>query len=243
MVRERVCAHDRWLHARREGDDQAQPGRAAVVRRHDCDLRAAVQDDTELVPAAGGPGLPARRRHHAGRGQSRSHCRRKPPCDGLLHEEPGIEGGCRYRRFQPARRAGEKQRSGILRRAQGLQRAVLVRQHSDAECAGCPHRRVQDVLDGARRHHRADQSSFDPRPGHDRRARALHPGEGRRRHRPNRGRHRRVRREGTAASGACECHVDVQRNVAATAGERGSREGGNPRRACRSSTDRVACGR
>ena len=34
---------------------------------------AAVQDDTELVPAAGGPGLPARRGHHARRRQPRSH--------------------------------------------------------------------------------------------------------------------------------------------------------------------------
>ena len=66
--------------------------------------------------------------------------------------------------------------SALLRRPQGLQRALLVATTSGRRTRGpCSPTRYNDVLEGARRHHRADQSAVDSRPGHHRRLRDLHP--------------------------------------------------------------------
>ena len=100
----------RRLYARGQAGHQAvRRGTAAVCGddrargRHDA-------HDTDFVSAARRPGLSARRDHHAGRGEPRSHRRSLAARHRLFHEAAGRGQRDDRRRLQPARQPEQEQR-------------------------------------------------------------------------------------------------------------------------------------
>ncbi len=94
-------------------------------------------------------------------------------------------------------------------------------------------RRVRASRGGAGGDHPAGQSALDSRPGHDRRHRGMDTGPGRCHHRATGPGGRPVCRQGQGAARTDAGDVDLQRVSAATAGQRGPRQVGDPGRADR----------
>ncbi len=169
------------LYAAGQAGHQALRGGAAAVRRHDRALGRHVASGPDGVPAAGGPGLSARRGHHAGRGEPRSHRRRVAARHRLFHEAAGGRAASRSstatacstartrttrRRSSSASRVSTSATQSANIRTQNA-RAVLVDAYED----------LSKVQGG---HHPAGQSAIDSGARHDGRHRDVDPEQGRR---------------------------------------------------------------
>ncbi len=130
------------LHEAGQAGHQALRGGAVAVRRDDRARGRHDEVDPDFISPAGGPGLSARRGHHAGRGEPGSHGGRIAARHRLFHEAAGGEQRDDSRWIQSARQPEQEQRVDVFYRLQEFRRALQVCQHQDAKCTRRPDRRV-----------------------------------------------------------------------------------------------------